>query len=96
MGKQRKKTILIDVIDLETSREAAFTRLLELESLVETYGSIVVLKTIQKRALPNYKTYIGSGKLKDIIEEAKENGADLIVINNILKSRQIFNIEEQC
>ena len=96
MGKQRKKTILIDVIDLETSKEEAFTRLLELESLVETYGSIVVLKTIQKRSLPNYKTYIGEGKLKEIIEDAKEREVNLIVINNILKSRQIFNIEEKC
>ena len=95
MKKQRKKTILVDVIDLETSKEAAFTRLYELENLVNTYGSIVVLKTIQKRGLPAYSTYVGKGKVDEIIEMAKELDADLIVINNLLKSRQIFNLEEK-
>ncbi|MBU0627180.1 hypothetical protein KKG31_03000 [Patescibacteria group bacterium] len=31
----------------------------ELESLVETYGGLVVLKKFQKRDQPDYTTYVG-------------------------------------
>ncbi len=95
MGNGRKKAILVDVIDLETSKEEAELRLFELESLVNTYGGIVVLKTIQKRGVPDYSTYVGKGKVDEIMEMVKDIGADLVVVNNLLKARQIFNLEEK-
>lgn len=88
------KAILVDVISLETKKAEAYKRLEELESLVNTYGGIVVLKAIQKKGLPNYETYIGKGKVEEIFEIGKEKHADLLIVNNILKPRQIFNLEE--
>lgn len=95
INQQKKKAILVDIVHPQTSKEDSRERLEELESLVNTFGGVVVVKSIQKRSLPNYETYIGKGKLDEIEEIAKENKADVLVINNILKPRQIFNLEER-
>lgn len=94
MNKQIPKAILVDVIPLEISKVEAYKRLEELESLVKTYGGIVVIKTIQKRGIPDYKTFIGSGKINELIEEGKAKGANIIIVNNIVKPRQLFELGE--
>jgi len=94
MGKY-EKAILIDVIDPTTSKEEADLRLMEMESLVNTFGGVVVVKTIQKKGMPDYDTYIGSGKVEEICELAKEHDADVLIINNLLKPRQLFNLNEK-
>lgn len=94
INNQKTKAVLIDVIDKKTSKKAAEKRLNELENLVNTYGGIVVVKAIQKRAMPDYETYIGSGKVKEIFQLAYEHDAHILVVNNILKPKQIFNLDE--
>lgn len=86
------KTIIVDIAPKNTPREDLEDRMAELESLVSTYGGIVVIKRLQKRDTPDYSTYVGSGKLDEIISEAEELGAELIIIGNILKPAQIYNI----
>ncbi|MBI4232549.1 GTPase HflX [Candidatus Peregrinibacteria bacterium] len=95
MEKHLLRAILIDVIDPKTSRSEAENRLEELESLVHTFGGIVVVKTIQKRDLPDYQNYIGQGKLNEIINLAHESDAEVLILNNILKPRQIFHLNER-
>ena len=90
------KTILVDVIPPPTSKEESHERLDELENLVKTYGGIVVVKIIQKRGMPDYKTYIGSGKIQQVLDENKEYKANLLIINNLLKPTQIYNLGEIC
>lgn len=65
-----------------------------MENLVNTFDGIVVLKAIQKRGVPDYDTYIGKGKLEEIIKIAEEVDADILIINNILKPKQVFNLDE--
>ncbi len=91
MGQPR--VILIDVISSDTKPEEAKRRIFELESLTQTYGGMIVVKVIQKRATPDYKTYIGSGKLDEVVEIAEAEKVDIIIINNLLKPHQLFNIE---
>lgn len=43
---------------------------------------------------PDYRLYIGSGKLEEIKDEMKAIGANLLVIGNILKPSQVYNIGE--
>ncbi|MEK7672402.1 MAG: GTPase HflX [Patescibacteria group bacterium] len=88
------KAVLVDVITPQTTKAEAEIRLYELENLVNTFGGLVVVKTIQKRGLPDYDTYVGKGKLDEIIAEARENGANLLILNNILKPKQIYNLDE--
>jgi GTP-binding protein HflX len=87
------RVILIDVISSDTKPDEAKRRLFELESLTHTYGGMIVVKVIQKRVTPDYKTYIGSGKLQEVVEIAEQEKVDIIIINNLLKPHQIFNIE---
>lgn len=92
--KEQKRAIVVDIISPETSKEEALARFEELENLMKTYGGIVVMQTIQKRSSPDYETYIGSGKVAEIAEMAEELNANLLIINNLLKPRQIFKLNE--
>jgi len=69
-------------------------RMLEVENLVNTYGWVVILEHIQKRGIPDYKTYIGSGKMDEMIDEMKLQNCNLLILGNILKPSQIYNINE--
>ena len=88
------RAILVDIIDPKTSKIDAKRRLLELESLVNTFGGIVAISIIQKRGVPDYRTYMGKGKANEILALAEENEVDLVVLNNILKPSQIYNLQE--
>ncbi|MDA0772811.1 MAG: GTPase HflX [Cyanobacteria bacterium] len=87
------KAVLIDVIDPRTDSKEAELRLEELDSLVKTYGGATALKAFQKRAKPAYKTYIGTGKIDEIFEEL-DGDFDIVILNNIMKPRQIDNLAE--
>lgn len=89
------KAILIDCIPPQTTKEEADHRLTEAESLIKTYGGIVVIKKIQKRQTPDYRTFIGSGKLQEIIDESRDTDANILIINNELKPHQTYNINEE-
>ncbi|MFA6447549.1 MAG: GTPase HflX [Patescibacteria group bacterium] len=91
----KPRAILVDVIPSLMEKTVAERRIHELESLTHTYGGMVVVKIIQRRATPDYKTFIGSGKLEEIVELAKKEKVELIVVNNILKPHQIYNIEKR-
>ena len=52
----------------EISDEQMKDRMEEVENLVNTYGWVVILKHIQKKSEPDYKTYIWAWKLEEITE----------------------------
>lgn len=53
------------------------------------------MKLMQKRDLPNYRTYIGPGKIDELITLAKQEKATLIIVNNLLKPRQMYELGEK-
>ena len=89
------KVIIVDIAPKETPKEDLDYRMVELESLVSTYGGITVVKRVQKRDTPDYSTYIGSGKLDELIGLGVELDADLLVVGNIMKPAQIYKINEK-
>ncbi len=88
------KAILIDAIPPSMTKQEADYRLNEAENLIKTFGGIVLVKKIQKKMVPNYNTYLGKGKIEQVLEENKELKANILIINNELKPRQTFNISE--
>ena len=88
------KVILVDIIPPQTTPEESMARLNELENLLVTFGGFVIIRKIQKKQLPDYKTYIGKGKVEEILSEAIEKKADYIIVNNILRPQQIYNLEK--
>ncbi len=91
---EKPKAILIDVIDPRTEEKKAAKRLEELKNLTNTFGGMSVVEIIQKKDVPDYETYIGKGKVEEICELAAEQKAEILIINNILKPRQIFELNE--
>jgi len=53
------------------------------------------LQTLQKRDEPDYSTYVGKGKLDEVLNLATELEADTLIIGNILKPRQIYAIIQE-
>jgi GTPase len=88
------KAILIDIVPPGTTKEDEAYRLSEAESLIKTFGGIVVLKKIQKKIKPDYNTYVGKGKIEEIIEDNKTLKANIIIINNELKPKQTYKVGE--
>lgn len=88
------KAVLIDCIPPKTSKQEAIYRLEEAENLIKTYGGVVLVKKIQKKLHPNYATYLGQGKIEEIIAENEQLKANIIIINNELKPRQTYNVSE--
>ena len=90
-----KKVFIADIVTSECCyRDDMVERMLELENLVDTFGGIIILQQIQKRMIPDYKTYIWKWKLEEIRDEMKSLWAETLIIWNILKPRQIYNINE--
>ncbi len=88
------RAVLADVIHYATSKQAAEDRMAELADLTRTYGGLAVVKTIQRRAKPDYATFVGKGKIKEIIDTQPLHQANVLVVNELLKPGQIFNLEE--
>lgn len=86
---------MIDILDPREDLDNAEKSMNELESLVNTYGGLVVVKKTQKKQQPNYATYVGSGKLDEIHADLISHKSKLLIVNNILKPRQLFNISQK-
>lgn len=94
MSDHKQRAILIDLVHPRTPKAEALDRMTELEELVNTYGGLVIVKQWQKRFAPHPKTYLGTGKVETLGEEAKALGATIVVINAELKPRQLYVIAE--
>lgn len=77
---QQLKVFLVDVVTKDTNAELLVDRMEELEKLVDTYGGIVILQKYQKRQEPDHKTYVGKGKLEEIIFDMQRLGANTLII----------------
>ena len=96
--KQFEKAILVGLNAKELPPDAAVTEetLDELEELLNTAGGVCVGRVIQNRQTPEPKTFLGTGKAKELGEAAEDLGADLIVFDNQLSPAQTRNLEELC
>ena len=66
----------------------------ELEFLAETAGAIPVKRFTQKLDHPDSKTFMGSGKLNEIIEFIKAEDIDLLIFDDELSPSQQRNLEK--
>jgi len=69
-------------------------RLEELAALAWTAGVQVVGKALQKRDRPDPATYIGKGKVAEVLELARQVGADTLIFGVELTPAQARNLEE--
>ncbi len=92
--KQKERVIIVGV--QTTEKDATFWYSLnEMEQLTETAKGEVVGTVTQKRDYPDARTYLGKGKLVELLHLVKETGADTVVFNHALTPGQTMNIQEQ-
>jgi len=89
------RVFLADIVSKRIPKEILKDRMAELQNLVDTYGGLVILEKIQRKDTPDLKTYIWKWKLEEIITEMQAVDANLLIIWNILKPRQLYEISEQ-
>ena len=61
---------------------------------MDTFGGKIIEKSIQHKVKPDNNTYIGSGKLEWLLETVKDKEINVVVINDIVKSGQLFRLEK--
>lgn len=89
-NQQKERAFLVGVeIKNEPSLLSISDSLEELALLADTAGLEVVGETSQKLDHPHVNTYIGSGKVDEIIALAEETLADVVIFDNELTPRHL-------
>ena len=78
--QKQMRVYLVDIVTKDTKIDVLEDRMRELESLVETYGGLVILKKFQKKDQPDYQTYVGKGKLEEIMADMQRLDANLLIV----------------
>lgn len=88
---KQEKVLLIGVISQANNESVVEEHIQELFLLVKTAGAEVVGVITQKVSKINPATLIGAGKAKQIISQAEEIGAKIIIFDDELSPAQIKN-----
>ncbi|MDC0249638.1 GTPase HflX [Flavobacteriales bacterium] len=89
----KEQAILIGLITPHVSEEQAYEYLDELAFLADTAGAKPIRNFTQKLPHPDNKTFLGKGKLEEVLLFAEENQIKLIIFDDDLNPAQIRNIE---
>ena len=90
-----EKAVLIGVINRTQNEEKVNEYLDELEFLTYTAGGEVTKRFVQRVDVPNPKTMIGSGKMKEVEDFVEENEIGSVIFDDELTPGQQRNIEKQ-
>ena len=93
-AKSQETAILIGVIYQDQSEELVEEYLDELEFLARTAGAVTQKHFVQKLQQPNPKTFIGPGKLEEVVHYVKAHKIDIVVFDDELSPTQLRNIEQ--
>ena len=90
-----ENAVLIGVISDDQTEEQAKEYIEELEFLAMTSGADTKRKFLQRISRPNPKTYIGSGKVKEIKDYIDRNDVDIAIFDDELSPSQLRNLERE-
>lgn len=89
-----ESAVLVGVITKSQNEEQSKEYLDELSFLTYTAGGEVIKRFTQKMDMPNPKTFIGSGKMRDLEEFIKENKIGTAIFDDELSAAQERNISK--
>lgn len=90
----RERVIVVGVSLPPYDDDAVSESLDELELLVDTADADVVGRVIQRRDHPDPATFVGKGKVAEILELAEATDCDTVVFDEELTPAQQFNLEK--
>ena len=91
---ESEKTIIVGVVNKDQNQNKSNEYLDELEFLTLTAGSVVDKRFIQKIDTPNPSTFIGSGKINEILSYVRSNNINTIIFDDELSPAQERNISK--
>ena len=92
-GKKQESAVLVAVMTKGQGEQQTEEFLDELAFLAETSGAKTVKHFVQKLDAPNPKTYLGSGKIEEVIQYVEEHEIDIIIFDDDLSPSQVRNLE---
>lgn len=94
LTSRQSTAVLVGLINQHQDEKQLREYLDELAFLAETAGIRAVKKFSQRLATPDGRTFIGQGKLDEIIRYAHENEVDMLIFDDDLSPAQLKNIEK--
>lgn len=93
--KETELGVLIAVVEKQTRDKLVKEHLNELAFLAKTLDINILQTFVQKIERPDKRTYVGSGKLKEIQSFIKMEKIDLLIFDDELSPSQLRNIENE-
>lgn len=94
----RQRALLVGLVRSKRGRADGEASLRELELLTETAGSDPVESVLVRRERPDAATFIGSGRLSELVALSQVEDIDVVVFDNDLSPAQQRNLQQafQC
>lgn len=92
--KHQLRILTVHFLSPKINEEEALHTGEELESLISTLGGRVVDRILERHFRPDNATFIGKIALKQIFRRVKRADIDVIVLNTMVKPRQIHAIKQ--
>ena len=89
-----ERVVLVSVWTSGSAADAE-NALAELKLLAETAGSQVLEGLVQRRQVPDPATYVGSGKVAELLDIVVSSGADTVICDGELSPAQLRNLEDR-
>lgn len=95
---ERQRAMLVGLIRSQSDRSRGELSLNELGLLTDTAGSDPVVSELVRRERPDAATFIGKGKLAELVGLSKAEDIDVVVFDNELSPAQQRNLQQafQC
>jgi len=91
--EEKETAVLVAVSTQKQDAEKTKEYLAELAFLAATSGVVTLKSFTQNLAKPDNRTYVGKGKLEEIISYIIEKDVDMIIFDDDLSPSQVRNIE---
>lgn len=94
LKKVQERVILVGLITRQQDTDKVNEYLDELEFLATTAGGITVRRFTQRLDHPDVRTFVGKGKMEEIIAFVKANDIQIAIFDDELSPSQLRNIEK--
>jgi GTP-binding protein HflX len=94
--KETESAVLVGLVDQYHTEEQVNEYLDELEFLALTAGAVTLHRFVQKKAHPDPKTFIGSGKVEEIRQYIEEHeDVVMVIFDDDLSGKQVNILEKE-
>ncbi len=94
-AKPQERAVLVGVVTPSMKIEKSQEYIDELAFLAQTAGAVVEKQFLQRLPHPSSRTYVGEGKLAEILEYVTVREIDIVIFDNELSPSQLRNIQNE-